>query len=70
MEFRKCNILHFLTNRHPWEHLVSDLHTFSMATENLVEENMSKVIEYQRGRLSALSNLSLMEIFTVMLIKV
>ena len=70
----KNNILHFLTNGHPWHRLVSDLHKscnplyFQLPQEitlNL-KKNLWKIIECQRGRLSALSP---MEIFIVMLIK-
>ena len=74
MEFWKCNILHFLTNRHSWDRLVNDNHkqiypiAFSITTENFVEfEEKRRVIQCQRGRLSSLSP---KEIFMAMLIKV
>ena len=74
VEFRKCNILHFPTYRHPRGRLayglIKNLQTieFAISTANFIEieEKHQKIIERLRGMLSAVNP---MEIYTVMLIK-
>ena len=59
--------LHFPTNGHTWDHLVSDLTCNPLHVQLPEFEKAVKVIECQCGRLSTLSP---MDFLIVMLIKV